>query len=172
MQKLQREFFKRDTLQVAKDLLGKKLVFDGKECIITETEAYIGTEDEACHAACGKTKRNAVMFGDAGFSYVYLIYGMYHCLNFITEEAGKPCAVLIRGAELTDSDSNLKSQVKLDGPAKLCRYLGITKNDSEIDITTSAKFYIYNTNSSPQYSATPRIGIKKATDKLRRFVKK
>jgi len=168
MQKLPKSFFDRDTVQVAKDLLGKRLVFGGKECVITETEAYVGMEDEACHAARGKTPRNAVMFGDAGFSYVYLIYGMYHCLNFVTEAEGRPCAVLIRGAEPVDSDCG----VKLDGPGKLCKFLGITKDASGVDITESGDFYVCDTDIKFKYSATPRIGIKKATNKLWRFVKK
>ncbi|EKD64189.1 MAG: 3-methyladenine DNA glycosylase, partial [uncultured bacterium] len=93
--RLSRDFFERNTLDVARELLGKFMVFNGKVGRITEVEAYIGQDDPACHAARGMTPRNRVMFGQGGFSYVYFIYGMYHCLNFVTEREGFPAAVLI-----------------------------------------------------------------------------
>ena len=101
---LTREFYNRDTLTVARDLLGRDIVRvleDGTElvCRITETEAYIGRLDKACHAYGGKrTPRTETLFAPPGTAYIYLIYGMYHCLNFVTEEEGEPAAVLIRGA--------------------------------------------------------------------------
>src|SRR6478752_1914574 len=96
--KLQRDFFEAPTVTVARDLIGKKLVWKQKELVITETEAYIGDGDEACHASCGKTKRTEVMFGKPGCLYIYFIYGMYYCMNIVTEREGFPAAVLIRGA--------------------------------------------------------------------------
>ncbi|MFW9952343.1 MAG: DNA-3-methyladenine glycosylase [Candidatus Thorarchaeota archaeon] len=167
MEILNRNFFERDTLVVAKELLGKKLIFKDKQCIITETEAYIGMNDPACHAAVGKTKRNEVMFGNAGFSYVYLIYGMYHCLNFVTEKKEFPAAVLIRGAKVIDNNSQ---EIDLNGPGKLCRFLNITKEENNIDIVKSDYFYLTETGLKPKYKITPRVGISKGKDKLWRFV--
>lgn len=162
---LSRDFFGQPTLTVAQQLLGKIMVFNSTPGLITETEAYIGQDDPACHAARGITPRNAVMFGPPGFSYVYFIYGMYHCLNFVTAEEGKPAAVLIRGLKLIEPPS-----LHLDGPGKLCRHLGITREHSELDITESESFYVKDSFFSPSFEATPRIGIKQGQDKLWRFV--
>lgn len=164
-QKLTRDFFNRPTLQVAQELLGKQLVFGSHQGIITETEAYIGQDDPACHAAKGLTPRTRVMFGPAGFSYIYLIYGMYHCLNFVTEEEGFPAAVLIRGLKVLDG-----SFMHLNGPGKLCRHLGMTRDHNGIDIITSDDFHVLNTNQIPSFDSTPRIGIKVGTDKSWRFI--
>ena len=164
---LSRDFFSQPTLRVAQQLLGKMLVFNDVSGLITETEAYIGQDDPACHAARGKTPRNAVMFGPPGFSYVYFIYGMYHCLNFVTEEEGKPAAVLIRGLRLLEP-----SPLLLDGPGKLCRHLGITREHSGLDITKSNSFYVKDSSFSPPFEVTPRIGIKQGQEKLWRFVVK
>ena len=119
---LKRNFFNQPTLEVAKNLLGKMLVFEGFSGFVTETEAYIGQDDPACHASKGRTKRTDVMFGPPGYSYVYMIYGMYYCFNIVTEEEGYPAAVLIRGLKLISHD-----QVLLDGPGKLCKRLNINK---------------------------------------------
>ena len=100
---LGRDFFDRDTVAVARDLLGRHVVRrlpDGTElvCRITETEAYVGRMDKACHAyGYKRTPRTQTLFAPPGTAYVYLIYGMYHCLNFVTEPEGEPAAVLIRG---------------------------------------------------------------------------
>lgn len=91
MKKLTRIFFERPTLKVARDLIGKVLVFGNKKAVITESEAYFG-DDPASHGANGKTKRNYPMFGPAGHTYVYLIYGMYHCVNITTEKEGFPAS--------------------------------------------------------------------------------
>ncbi len=124
--KLPLSFYNRPTLKVAQDLLGKFLVrkvgnkkISGK---IVEVEAYVGLDDLANHASRGKTPRNAVMFGPGGCVYVYLIYGMYHCLNFVTEEKDYPAAVLIRALELKNPLDKTAN-----GPGKLCRYLKIDK---------------------------------------------
>ncbi len=163
--KLDREFFKQSTLTVAQQLLGKKLVFQNIKSYITETEAYIGQDDPACHAAKGRTKRTETMFNDAGFSYVYLIYGMYHCLNFVTESKNFPAAVLIRGVKLLDSNN-----ICLDGPGKLCKYMGITREHNGLDIVISNDFYIEDMNYNPNFITTPRIGISKGKDKNWRYI--
>ena len=163
--KLKRSFFKRPTLNVAKELLGKKLVFNGKSGIITETVAYIGEDDPACHAARGLTPRTKVMFGKAGVAYVYFIYGMYFCLNFVTENEGFPAAVLIRGV-LSDDGAHH------DGPGKLCRFFGITKEQNGVDICRDENFFVEDVGVQFGYTETARIGIKVGTDKLWRFVAK
>ncbi len=163
--RLDRNFFAAPTLQVAQNLLGKGLFFGGNSGIITETEAYIGVDDPACHAARGRTKRNDVMFGQAGYSYVYLIYGMYYCLNFVTEAEGFPAAVLIRGIRMDNMHGK-----HLDGPGKLCKYLGITTAHNRVDITVSDNFFVTDADYMPEFKATPRIGISQGKEKLWRFV--
>lgn len=163
--RLSSAFFDRPTLTVAQELLGKKLVMGPYQGYITETEAYIGEDDPACHAARGRTPRTEVMFGKAGFSYVYFIYGMYYMLNIVTEQEGFPAAVLIRGVHL------LKPAPKrLNGPGKLCRELGITTAHNHINMEDSPLLYVEDSDWRPEYQATPRIGIKVGTDKLWRFV--
>ncbi|MFT3742060.1 MAG: DNA-3-methyladenine glycosylase [Gammaproteobacteria bacterium] len=162
MQKLTRDFFHRHCVEVAQDLLGKILVFGSHQGIITETEAYRGEDDPASHAYRGITPRTRVMFGAPGFSYVYLIYGMYHCLNVVTEAEGQPAAVLIRGLKL--------DTLHLDGPGKLCRQLGLTLAHNGIDLMTEPNFYLVDNTPTKNFSATTRIGIKKAKEKLWRFV--
>lgn len=161
--KLPYDFYNRDVVEVARDLLGKTLVFGNFKGIITETEAYRGTDDEASHAFKGITPRSQIMFGEPGYSYVYHIYGMYYCLNIVTEEKGTPSAVLIRGLNLP--------HIHLDGPGKLCKYLGITREKHNgINLVSNDFFYLTEGINSVTYEATPRIGIKKATDKPWRFV--
>jgi DNA-3-methyladenine glycosylase len=130
--RLGREFYARDTLTVARELLGQRLVRvmeDGQRLagIIVETEAYIGEEDQACHASHGRTPRNAVMYGPAGFAYIYFIYGMYYCLNVVTEQEGFPAAVLIRAIEPTEGIPRMQAYRQgrplhelTNGPGKLC----------------------------------------------------
>jgi len=160
--RLDRSFFLRPTVQVAQDLIGKRLVFQNHSGIITETEAYHQDNDPACHAYRGKTPRNAPMFGFAGYSYVYFIYGMYHCLNIVTEAEGIGAAVLIRGLA---TEATL-----LDGPGKICRHLMITREHNAIDLIASDHFYVCDEKLKPDFVATPRIGIRYGTDKLWRFV--
>ncbi len=164
MSRLDRFFYQQHSVEAAKNLLGKTLIFGAFKGIITETEAYRGADDEASHAFKGMTARSEIMFGPPGYSYVYLIYGMYHCFNIVTEAAGQPSAVLIRGLKLPN--------IHLDGPGKICRHLGITKQQNGMDLTSSHHFFVTQGIDSPLYEATPRIGIKKATDKLWRFVTK
>jgi DNA-3-methyladenine glycosylase len=162
--RLSRDFFEQNSLNVAQQLIGKTLVFGSVQGIITETEAYCGFDDPASHAARGKTPRNEVMFGLAGVSYVYFIYGMYHCLNIVTEQQDYPAAILIRGVYLQNQ------HLHLNGPGKLCRYLNITKDHNKIDLTTASDFYLLDTPSLLSWKATPRIGIKQGIEKLWRFV--
>lgn len=119
-----RNFFNRNTLEVASDLIGCLLVVekDGQPCryLITETEAYDGPQDLACHASKGRTKRTEVLFAEPGTVYVYLCYGMHWLVNLVTGPAGYPAAVLIRGVQTLDGSRHY------DGPAKLTKALGIT----------------------------------------------
>lgn len=130
-QVLTRSYFLRPTLTVARDLIGKYLVRDnGEEVVagkIVEVEAYVGTSDKACHASKGRTARTEVMFGPPGVAYVYLIYGMYHCLNVVTEREGFPAAVLIRAVEV---EGRL-----IDGPGRLCRLFEIDRSLNGLDLT-------------------------------------
>jgi len=159
--KLTREFYARDTLQVAKELLGKILVHEingvklkGK---IVETEAYIGSIDKASHAYGGKkTPRVETLYGIPGIAYVYFIYGMYHCFNVITKEEGSPEGVLIRAVEPVEGQDIMarlrfnkdlneltKTQFKnlTSGPSKLCIAMNINKENNKQDLCTS-KLYI------------------------------
>lgn len=168
--RLSAEFYAQRADVVAKKLLGKAItrVLPDRVIkeLITETEAYGGLEDLASHASCGKTFRNAVMFGKPGFLYVYLIYGMYHCLNIVTDREAVPAAVLIRA---------LRS---VSGPGRVCRYLQIDRSFSGIDCTKSTTLWIEDCGLCVPDSAvrqTPRINVDYAgewKDKLLRFVLK
>lgn len=155
------EFFNRHVTEVAHDLIGKKFVFYNISGIITETEAYRGQDDEASHAHRGLTVRNRAMFGPPGHIYVYFIYGMYYCLNIVTEAEGSPSAVLIRGL--------LLPHVYLGGPGKICKYLGISIKEYDLNLLTHDQVYIVEGVQCNDIQISPRIGIKKATDKLWRF---
>ena len=137
--RLTESFFARDTIQVARDMVGKRLVrLEGKQRIsgtILETEAYRGEEDLACHCRAGRTPRTEIMYGPAGRAYIYLIYGMYWLLNFVTETEGSPGAVLIRAIAPEEGKStiaqrrgNQPEKHWTDGPGKISIALGITGN--------------------------------------------
>lgn len=155
-------FFSKNVTEVAHSLIGKRFVFYQFNGIITETEAYGGKEDAASHAYPGLTSRNQAMFGPPGHVYVYFIYGMYHCLNIVTGEAGSPSAVLIRGLRLPD--------IHLNGPGKICKHLGISKKEYGLNLLTHEDVYIAEGIQCKSIEITSRIGITKATDKLWRFV--
>ena len=164
-----KSFYSKNTLDVSKSLLGCVLCreFDSGDVLkgmIVETEAYT-QEDPACHAFRGITKRAAMLFKSPGLAYVYLIYGMYYCLNFVTQEEGFPAAVLIRSVHMTDIDDK-----KLNGPGKLCRFLGITKEHNNIDLLTSKDFYVSDKGLSLPFKTTSRIGISAGQDRQWRFV--
>ena len=148
------------------ELLGKTLCCRGQQGVITETEAYIGKDDPACHAARGETPRTKVMFGSPGHAYIYLIYGMYHCLNVVTEKKGFPAAVLIRGVHLSSASP------RLNGPGKVCRYFGIDRsyNGHNLVAKNTDLFITETSKKRVSFLATPRIGIKVGTDKLWRFI--
>lgn len=154
---LTRDFYARDTVQVARELLGKRIVRvleDGTElvCSITETEAYVGRTDKACHAyGCKRTQRTETLFASPGTAYVYLIYGMYHCLNFVTEPVGEPAAVLIRGVEAVKNGdiiaenrfgckmgdmTSYQRRNFLNGPGKVCKGLLLTRAHNGLDLLT------------------------------------
>lgn len=162
MPKLPYEFYNRHVVDVAKDLLGKTLCAGNVQGIITEVEAYRGSDDEASHAFKGPTSRASIMFGEPGYSYIYLIYGMYYCLNIVTEEKESPSAVLIRGLKLPN--------IHLNGPGKICRYLNLNKNHNGIDLVSSDYLYLTEGIKVDEYKTTSRIGIKKALDKQWRFI--
>ncbi len=156
MKILPRSFYKRKTEQVAKELLGKFLIRKiGKSKIlaqITETEAYVGPHDLASHSRFGKTPRNAVMFGPAGHAYIYLVYGLYHCLNIVTEKEGFGAAVLIRATNLAK------------GPGLVCRVLQIDKNLYGVDLTKSGALYIVDGPKPQKILVSKRVGIDYAKD--------
>jgi DNA-3-methyladenine glycosylase len=126
MRRLPRSFYDRDTILVAKELLGKLLVhvLDGVDRVgmIVETEAYLGPHDLAAHSAKGLTPRTQVMFGRPGYAYVYLVYGMYYCMNVVTEREGHASAVLLRAVEPVKNVAG-----RTQGPGLLCRAMQIDK---------------------------------------------
>jgi len=174
---LQRDFFQRDTVVVAKDLLGKKLVrkIGNKKCggVIIETEAYRSSDDPASHAGIRRTKRNGVMFEQVGRAYVYFTYGMYHCLNVVARnkkfDAG---AVLIRGIYPQigiDLMRKLRNNTKIgnlvNGPGKLTQALDITLQENTNDLTKYSSLYITNGIKVNKIHKKPRIGISRGTEK-------
>src|SRR5688572_32880768 len=134
-------FFERPADLVARELLGSAVVrrIRGERIALTisETEAYLGPHDLACHAARGRTARTEVMFGPPGHAYVYLIYGMHHCVNAVTEREGHAAAVLIRALEPGPG-----VQGRTDGPGRLCKALEIDRSHNGLDLTRSGALYI------------------------------
>ena len=148
---LSRDFFIRDVLIVAPELLGKILVCRAGEELqryrITETEAYRGAEDLACHASKGRTARTEAMYYTGGAVYVYLIYGMYWMLNFVTGRENEPQAALIRGLE------------GIYGPGRLTRQLQIDKSFYGEDVTVSSRIWLEDDGFKPPYTTGTRIGV-------------
>ncbi len=176
---LTRKFFNRDTLIVARELLGKKLIRekDGRilSGMIVETEAYIGSYDTACHASKGQTPRNSVMFGMSGIAYIYFVYGMHYMFNVVTESENNPCAVLIRsilpidGQEFMEKLRNKRGKELSNGPAKLTSAMAIDKSLNGLDLTEGKMLWIedYKTISDNKICTGPRIGIQYAALKDR-----
>ena len=158
MARLSREFYDGDTVEIARRLLGKFLVrrLDDELLVgrITETEAYVGRCDKACHAyGYKKTPRTSTLFMEPGHAYIYFIYGMYHCLNFVTEPEGEPAAVLIRAIQpvagvetmrsLRFGDAPMTSYRRKNfsnGPGKVCKALSLSSAENELDLTGDTLF--------------------------------
>lgn len=159
MRKLPRAFYDRDTIAVARDLLGKCLVHvaRGVERIgrIVEVEAYLGPHDLAAHSARGLTERTQVMFGPPGHAYVYMIYGMYFCMNVVTEREGHASAVLLRAVEPV---ANIEERTQ--GPGLLCRAMRIDRRLNGHDLTGN-NFYIATPTKSEPVTIVkrPRVGV-------------
>ena len=179
---LPRKFYLQDTVEVAKKLLGKKIVrkIKGLEIIgiITETEAYKQKDDPASHAYKRKTERNRAMFEEVGKAYIYFTYGMYYCFNVVARnpkiEAG---AVLIRSIEPVKGIEIMQENRKkvglkdlTNGPAKLAQALQITKEQYGVDLTKNDKLFITEgIKTSGKITSGPRIGIREATEKMWNF---
>jgi len=166
---LERAFYARPTTTVAHELLGKLLVRrragrPPQVARIVEVEAYLGERDAASHARRGPTPRAAIMFGPPGFLYVYLIYGMHHCMNFVTETDGVAGAVLIRAAApiagFGDGDGRGRP---LTGPGKLCAGLAITRTLNGHDLTAPRELFVADDGApAPRRAASARIGVEYA----------
>lgn len=164
---LSRDFFNQPTLKVAKDLLGKYLLRETQAGVIqtriVDVEAYAGPEDRASHASRGRTKRTEVMFGPSGVTYVYLIYGMYHCLNLVTERIDFPAAILIRGIEVVENGRGRSdAPTRIDGPGRVCRFLDIDRNLNGVDATQGKCIWVEDSgeNLSPKsIQKLPRVGV-------------
>jgi DNA-3-methyladenine glycosylase len=145
------DFFMRDVLSVAPELPGKYLAHRQNDSInyylITEVEAYRGEEDKACHASKGRTGRTEIMYHDGGHIYVYLVYGIYWMLNFVTGIEDEPQAVLIRGLE------------NLNGPGKLTRFLNIDRSYYGENLFLSSRIWVEDRDQKPIITSSPRIGI-------------
>ncbi|MBQ9807248.1 MAG: DNA-3-methyladenine glycosylase [Ruminococcus sp.] len=155
--KLTEEFFRRDALEVAPDLVGKVIVRrleDGTLIRerIAETEAYRGEEDKGCHASKGRTKRTEVLYGESGVIYVYLCYGMHWLMNVITGEKDFPQGVLFRAGEVHD------------GPAKLTKYLQVDGSFNGGSMSSSPDIWIEDDGFRPDIETAPRVGIDYAGD--------
>jgi DNA-3-methyladenine glycosylase len=182
---LPRSFYQENTLDVARKLLGKLVLRRIGNCIvggpIVEVEAYKGKEDAASHAFRGMTQRNAVMFGEPGRAYVYFTYGMYYCLNFVTEPEGQPGAVLIRALEpmfgipIMMENRKVTSIYDLtSGPGKLTKALGIDLTFNGVDLTNRAKLFVADGLKEGNGGAfaierSTRVGVRSAKDKEWRF---
>ncbi|MBV9506819.1 MAG: DNA-3-methyladenine glycosylase [Acidobacteriia bacterium] len=178
---LARAFYERSTVEVAKDLLGKVLVHGPAAGIIVETEAYLGGDDLASHSARGVTDRTRVIFGPPGHAYVYLVYGMYECLNMVAEPEGQAGCVLIRAMEPVFGIEHMRklrpNAKKLEdlasGPGKLTLALGITRAQNGADLTKGG--LVVRAPLEPrrvEILVTPRIGIRHCADWPLRFVVK
>ena len=161
MERLTYDFFHRPCLEVARDLVGKILVHNGVRLRISETEAYCGEADTACHAHKGRTKRTEVMYADAGTIYIYLCYGMHWLLNIVTGEKDQPEAVLIRAC------------AEAPGPGRLTKKLGITGALNAKSVVDSGELWIEDDGFRCEIALDKRVGIAYASqedqDRLWRF---
>ncbi len=177
--KLPRSFYARSTVEVARALLGKVVVHGATAGIIVETEAYLGGEDLAAHSARGQNERTRVIFGPPGHAYIYLIYGMYECLNLVAERDGRPGCVLIRALEPVAGVALMRARrgtrPKLEqlanGPGKLTLALGITRALNGADVTRGPLVVREATCADEiGIEVTPRIGITRSAELPLRFV--
>lgn len=183
--RIERPFFERDALTVARELVGQVITAVSPSGtvsgVIVETEAYLGRRDDAAHTYKGRTARTAPLFGPKGHAYVYLIYGMYCCLNISAGPAEEPDCVLIRalrpvgGLDLMAARRRTeKAEALCSGPGKLCMAMGIGREDSGADLCSeSGRIYLEYGVRPDKVTATPRIGIdyaEKCRDELWRFV--
>ncbi len=166
-------FYDRDVLEVARDLLGMRLVRwqDGVRIsgIISEAEAYRGEEDLACHARVGRTKRTEIMFGPAGRAYIYFTYGMHWCLNCVTGAEGFPAAVLLRAIQplegleiIAERRQGVERKLWCNGPAKITKSLGLTGAQNGVDLTSKeGGLWIEQGEGIPteKIKAGPRVGM-------------
>jgi DNA-3-methyladenine glycosylase len=172
---LPRSFYARSTVEVARDLLGKVVVHGATSGMIVETEAYLGGDDLASHSARGLTERTRVIFGRPGHAYVYLIYGMYECLNLVAEREGAPGCVLIRAVEPVAGVELMRARrgpIKLEqlanGPGKLTLALGITRAQNGADVTRGL-LVVRDSAWAGEIEVTRRIGITKSAELPLRF---
>jgi DNA-3-methyladenine glycosylase len=159
VQKLPRSFYDRDTVTVARELLGKLLVYRVAEVEligrIVEVEAYLGPHDLASHSSKGLTERTRIMFGPPGHAYIYLIYGMHHCMNVVTERAGHGAAVLLRAIEPVQNISG-----RTNGPGLLSRAMQIDRQRNGHDLLRDDFFIAVGNDSAPiKIVKRPRIGV-------------
>ncbi len=151
MSRVNREFFLSDAVIVARLLPGMDIVIDEdsipQHYMITETEAYLGESDKACHASKGRTKRTEVMYLEGGHLYIYFVYGMHWMMNIVTGHAGNPQAVLIRGASL------------FEGPGRVTKNIGINGTYNGEDLISSSRIWVEDKGYRPKLTAGPRIGI-------------
>lgn len=175
MSVLGKKFFERDTVSVARELLGKKLVYGACSGLVVETEAYLGETDLASHASSKSRKRSFVMFGPPGHVYVYFTYGNHWMFNVVTEKKGTAGAVLIRALQPLEGISLMQKRRKTSdlfnlcsGPAKLCQAFGITGrlNGSVLSRKT---IHFVDQKSTPEIACSPRVGISKGSGHLFRF---
>jgi DNA-3-methyladenine glycosylase len=172
--RLSRDFFARDTLTVAREMLGQRLVrvLDGARLSgrIVEVEAYVGEDDQASHARPGRTQRNAPMYGPPGHAYVYLIYGMHNCLNVVTERAGFPAAILVRALEPLEGVDRMRALrggrpdlPLVSGPARLCQALDIDRRFDGADLCApGALLFLEEDAPIPDEAVAtgPRVGVR------------
>ncbi len=172
---LRRAFYQRPTVDVAQDLLGKLLIRrteeDGVTILrLTEVEAYLGAGDRACHTFGGRrTPRTEVMWGQAGFAYIYFVYGMYHCLNVVTVGPGEPEAVLVRGGVPVTGEALMvtrrggRRRALADGPGKLCQAMALTREQNGLDLCSrGGGLWIADDGVRPsieKIQRLPRVGI-------------
>ena len=162
--RLKRDFFQKTTIAVAKGLLGQSIVRQWLKqkirAMIIETEAYIGRDDLACHASRGRTKRSEILFWKAGHAYVYLIYGMHHCFNVVTERENYPAAVLIRGVIMPNGQI-------INGPGRVCKALKINGKFHGQDLIGNKNLWFDGQRSKKEemrrkklkMKSGPRIGV-------------